>query len=134
MTEYIDTSVLVRYMTGAPPEMAREAIRIIDSGRQVCVTDVVLSETAHVLTSFYQASREATTDFLIEFVRRQNITVYGIDKGIVIQALLLCRPSGRVSFPDALIWAAARETAPSAVYTFDRRFPPDGIDVRRTAD
>lgn len=48
----------------------------------------------------------------------------------MIQALLLCSPSGRVSFSDALVWAMARGVGTgSVVYTLDRRFPRLGIEV-----
>lgn len=43
----------------------------------------------------------------------------------------MCRPSGRVSFGDAMVWAAARSAGVEVVYTFDRRFPSVGIEVRR---
>lgn len=42
---------------------------------------------------------------------------------------MLWRPSGRVSFADALIWAAARATAEPRVITFDQRFPD--VEVER---
>jgi predicted nucleic acid-binding protein len=61
----------------------------------------------------------------------ENLHFHALDKALVITALLLCRPSGRVSFGDALIWAAARAHPSSAVYSFDERFPPEGIDLRR---
>ena len=133
MTEFVDTSVLVRYLIGEPAEMAEEAVRIIDSGHPLQISGVAITETAHVLTSFYGTSREATVDVLIELVQKDNISVYGLDKALIVQALLYCRPPGRVSFPDALIWATARAAGPSAVYTFDRRFPAEGIEVRPTA-
>jgi len=40
--------------------------------------------------------------------------------------------SARVSFADAMLWAAARSAgAATRVYTLDARFPASGIDVRR---
>ena len=45
--------------------------------------------------------------------------------------LLLCRPSSKVTVPDALLWAAARDAGQGVVYTFDRRFHAEGIEVRR---
>lgn len=47
----------------------------------------------------------------------------------MLKALLLCGPSGGVSFADALVWAAARSEADAAVYSLDERFPDDGIRV-----
>ena len=39
---------------------------------------------------------------------------------------MLCRPSGRVSFADALVWAAARSQTDASVYSLDERFPDEG--------
>jgi len=46
-----------------------------------------------------------------------------------MRALLLCRPSRRVSFGDASIWAAALASGVRWVYTLDARFPEEEIAV-----
>jgi predicted nucleic acid-binding protein len=127
---FVDTSVLVRYLTGDPPNMLETAKRIIDKTDALTITDVVLAETAFVLTSFYKVPRATTVDSLIELIQKKNIRFLNLEKTIVIQALLLCRPSARVSFADALIWAVARSEGSSTVYSFDERFPSDGIALR----
>ena len=53
-------------------------------------------------------------------------------KDLVLEALLLCRPSGRVSLADALVWAAARSQANASVYSPDGRFPDEGVRVLRS--
>src|SRR5262245_12703720 len=105
--------------------MAKEARRLIDGPTDLWVTDGVLAETEYVLTSVYGVPRDATIATLIKLVRRRNIRPYGLDKNIVLQALLLCRPTGRVSLADAILWAVARAADSRVVYSFDRRFPAD---------
>jgi len=129
----LDTSVVVRYLTGDPPEMAEQAARIIDGQQELQVSDVTLVETAYVLTSVYGVLRDIVVDHLIAFLQKENISPLGLDKGLVLQALLLCRPSGRISFADAMIWAAARSANIGIVYSMDERFPGDGLEIRRTA-
>ena len=129
MSGIVDTSVVVRYLTGIPPEMAERSALIIDQEDELQLTDVVLAEAAFVLTSVYDVPREAIVDNLIALIRRDNISMFRLDKDLVCQALLLCRPSGRVSFADALVWAAARSTSDKVVYTFDEQFPADGVRV-----
>ena len=129
---FLDTSVVVRFLTGEPPEMAIRAGRIISEVDNLLVTDVTLMETAHVMRTQYQSSREDTVDSLIDFVQRDNISVYGLDKNLVLEGLMMCRPSGRVSIADAMIWAAARSAGARTIYTFDRRFPDDGIELRQS--
>lgn len=130
MNGFLDTNVIVRYLVREPADQAEEAVQIIDGDRILYVTPVILAETAYLLSSFYRAPRAAVVDNLIELVRKRNIVVAGLETSLVVTALLLCRPSGRVSFADAMLWAAARASGPGIVYSFDRRFPRDGIDVR----
>lgn len=131
MSGFLDTSIVVRYLTGDPPELAEKAAQIIDGEERLWITDVVLAETAYVLTSVYRVSRIVVIDHLIAFSQKENISLFALDKGVALQALLLCRPSGRVSFADAMIWAAARSSENRVVYTLDERFPEDGLEVRQ---
>jgi len=124
----VDTSVLVRYLTGDPPLLAAQAKDLVEGDGIVLLTDVVLLETSHVLRAVYGVPREAIVDALVAFLRRENVRPVDRPKDILTTALGLCRPSGRVSIADALIWAAAR-TAGVPVYTFDKRFPDEGIAV-----
>jgi predicted nucleic acid-binding protein len=110
--------------------MLEAAKRIIDKSDELIITDVALAETAFVLTSFYKVSRAVTVDSLVELIQKKTIRLFGMDKNIAIQALLLCRPSARVSFADALIWAVARSQGNSTVYSFDERFPSEGIILK----
>ena len=127
---FLDTNMVIRYLTGQPREQADRADRIINGVRALLVSDVVLVETAYVLRTQYRVSREAIIDQLIDLVQRENILVYAIDKDLALQGLRMCRPSGRVSVSDAMIWAAARTAGASAIYTFDERFPGDNVELR----
>ena len=131
MSGFLDTSIVVRYLTGDPPELAEKAAQIIDREERLWITDVVLAETSYVLTSVYKISRTIVIDHLIAFLQKENISPFALDKGVALQALLLCRPSGRVSFANAMVWAAARSSENRVVYTLDERFPEDGLDIRK---
>ena len=133
LSSFLDTSVVVRYITGDLEGLAQAATDIVDGDQELWITDVVLAEASYVLSSVYQLSRALIVDQLIEFVQKQNIIVYAISKGLLIQALLMCRPSGRVSVADALTWAAARSSGSGVVYSFDQRFPDEGLEVRGSA-
>ena len=127
MTGFLDTSILVRYLTGDPPDMAEQAAQILDIQLDLRITGVVLAETAYVLTSVYQVPRDVVVDHLLALLQKENVSPYALDKGLALQALLLCRPSGRVSFADAMVWAAARTAGAEVVYSLDERFPSDGL-------
>ena len=67
-----------------------------------------------------------------QLLRRANIDAFPMRKEQMIEALQLCRPSGRVSFGDAMIWAVARFTG-RAIFTLDARFPGAGITRHQLA-
>ena len=129
---FLDTNVVVRHLVGEPVELAAEATRIIEEAENLQVSSVALTETAFVMRSVYHVSRETIVDRLMALVEMDNISTYALDKSLVLRGLEMCRPSGRVSIADAMIWAAARTDRASAIYTFDRRFPSQGIEIRQT--
>ncbi len=130
MSGFLDTSMIVRYLTNDPPDMADKAAGIIDGEDDLYVTDVVIVETAYVLTSVYDVPRSVVVDYLITFLQKKNMVPFSLDKGNVLQSLLLCRPSARVSFADAMVWAAARSSGDRIVYSLDERFPRDGLEIK----
>ncbi|MBI4312338.1 MAG: PIN domain-containing protein [Chloroflexi bacterium] len=132
MSALVDTSVLVRYLTGDPPHLASQAIGIMDSSEPLLVTEVALVETAYALRTFYAVPQASIVDSLIGLLQKENVSIFGRDKNLIVQALLLCRPSHRVSFGDALIWAAARSGGIQVVYSLDDKFPRVGIEVKDT--
>ena len=127
----LDTSYVVRYLTGDPPDMAERAAQVIDSDEVLILSELVLMEAAYVLGSFYKMLRPDVVDILMELVQRQNLRLATLSKPRVLQALILCRNSKRHSFADVLIWAQARERDAEGVYSFDRRFPSEGLAIHR---
>jgi predicted nucleic acid-binding protein len=130
VTPILDTSVVVRYLVqdGREAPVARS---IIESDEELLLTPVAIQETSFVLTRLYGLPRELVVDRLLDLIARENVTVHGLDEQVAIDALLLCRPSARVSFADALIWAAARDAGDLPIYSFDARFPNVQVEVRR---
>jgi predicted nucleic acid-binding protein len=131
MRDFIDTNLLLRYLRNVPANHHARARGLIDSGSVLYVTEVVLLETAHALHTQYGASREEIVDALLAFVQKENIRIHNLEREVVVEALHLCRPSNRVSFGDALIWAAVRCAQPARLYSFDERFPRADIELRR---
>ena len=123
----LDTSVVVRYLTNDNAILAERAATIIDTLPGLGITPVVLLETAFVLERLYGYSRESVVEALLLFLQKDNLVILDLPKELAIQALLLCRPSARVSFGDAFIWAQAIAHSVERVFTFDARFPLNGI-------
>jgi predicted nucleic acid-binding protein len=103
-------------------------VAVIEGADLVSLSMVVVAETFHVLTRHYAVPRAKAVDGLTDLVRRANIRTLEVPRQRMMDALALCRPSGRVSIPDALLWARAIEEN-AEVITFDKRFPTSGIQV-----
>lgn len=128
--EFLDTNPVVRYLVGDEPGLAARATLLIESDRRLRLSLVTLAEIGFVLTRAYGIDRARVVDTLVDLLNRENLEVHEVSTDVAVQALRLCRPSGRVNFGDAMLWALARSLAPARVWTFDRRFPADGIECR----
>jgi len=128
--ELIDANAVVRYLVRDDADHTARASRLIDSDRPLRIAASTIAEISFTLLRVYKFPRTRICDVLIDLVERSNIHVHEFDTDVAVEALQLCRPSGRVSFADAMLWAVARTSSPARVWTFDERFPADGIDVQ----
>ena len=132
MTSFLDTNILLRYLTGEPPEQAEIAAAIIDGTGDLWVTMTSVEETSYILTRSLGIPRNEVVETLVAFLDRERIIPYAIDKEYLIHGLLMCLPSEGISVADALTWAAARTANAEVVYSFDENFPAEGVQVLRT--
>ena len=65
MNGFLDTNVLVRYLTNDPAHLAVLAEDLIENEPLLQVSSVILAETAHVLESFYGVSHQQAVDSLL---------------------------------------------------------------------
>jgi len=124
---WLDTNMVIRYLLGEPAEQAQAAATIIEQSAQLWISPVILAESYFVLSSVYQRTRAEIMDALVQLINRENILVSSIDKALAIEALHMCRDSGRVKLADTLLWAEARTSGETVIFTFDRRFPTTGV-------
>lgn len=127
MTAFLDTNVLVRHITGDPPDQARRATRYLQQADQLFLPDLILAEVAYVLESFYRIPRGETATAL-----RASLTFPAVR---VIDQLLLLRTIElyefqRLDFADAYLVASAENTGVAAIASFDRDIDRIGT-VRR---
>ncbi|WP_167666219.1 PIN domain-containing protein [Mycolicibacter icosiumassiliensis] len=62
MTAFVDTNILVRHLTGDPPDLAARATEYLRSAERLLLADVIVAETVYVLKSFYRAPREQVAE------------------------------------------------------------------------
>ena len=119
---WLDANVLLRFLTGAPPDLAERAARILEEAQQgnvsLRVHPVVVAETVWVLESFYGYSKAEISRVLIPLLEQPSLRVEGARS--VIEALEAMAESN-VDFADALLAVTARSRG-EGVASFDRDF------------
>ncbi len=120
MTVFVDTNVLIRHLTGDPPEQARRATRYLDEADQLLLSDLIVAEVAYVLESYYDVARAQIAETLRSILSFRAIEV--VDEALLQRAVELYEVH-RLDFADAYLVASAERTGVGVVASFDR-----GID------
>lgn len=124
MSAFIDTNVLVRHLTGEPPEMAARASAYLRQESELLLTDLVAAETVYVLESFYEAPRDEVAQAVRSLVAFDSIVC--VDPTLLLRAVEVYE-TDRVDFAEAYLVACAESTGIGKVASFDRSI--DRVDT-----
>jgi predicted nucleic acid-binding protein len=122
---YIDTNILIRYLTKDDPEKQERAAALlqrVEKGQlHVIVPLTVVSETVFVLASprNYGLPREEIVALLTPILKLTNLRLE--NRRLIMRALDLYATSNR-SFGDCLIAASMYQSAAKVIYSFDTDF------------
>src|SRR5207247_669147 len=64
LSTFIDSNILVRHLTGDPPDQAEHATELLRSGDSLIVIDLVVAEVVYVLESVYEITRERLAELV----------------------------------------------------------------------
>lgn len=117
MTAFLDTNVLVRHLTGDPPDLAARASRFLAEADELLVPDLILAELVYVLESFYEVARPHVAELARATVAFPAVTV--IDEGLLLQAIEVYEVDG-IDFAEAYLVACAERAGVDSVASFDR--------------
>lgn len=117
MTAFVDTNVLIRHLTGEPPEMASRATRYLAGADELLLPDLILAEVAYVLESFYETPRTQVATTLRAVLAFPAIRVVDAD---LLQRAVEVYEVHRLDFADAYLVASAERTGISVIASFDR--------------
>ena len=127
MTAFLDTNVLVRHLTGDPPDQAAAASRLLAKADQRLLADLILAEIAYVLESVYEAARPEVAVALRAILGFSTIDV--IDRDLLHRAVEVYEHD-RLGFAEAYLIAAAERSGVAAIVSFDRSIDRVGT-IRR---
>jgi predicted nucleic-acid-binding protein len=112
LSAFLDTNVLIRHLTGDPPQQARRATRFLAQADELLLPDLIVAEVVFVLESFYEVERGR----IAELVR----AVIGFPAIVVGDAALLLRAIEiyeleRLDFAEAYLVASAEASGVGVV-------------------
>ena len=117
MSAFVDTNVLVRHLTGDPPDQAARATRLLAQATQLLLPDLIVAEVVYVLESFYEVPRPRVAELVRAIVAFPTIEV--ADEPVLLRALEVYEVH-RLDFADAYLVAEAETSGVNAVASFDR--------------
>ena len=75
MTAFVDTNILVRHLTGDPPDQAARATAFLQSEAELLLSDLIAAETVYVLESYYEAPRGPVAEaYLVACAENADVT------------------------------------------------------------
>jgi predicted nucleic-acid-binding protein len=117
VSAFIDTNVLIRHLTGDPPEQAGRATRLLSDADQLLLPDLIVAEVVDVLESVYKVRRPRVAELVRAIVAFPAIEV--ADEPVLLRALEVYEVH-RLDFADAYLVAEAETSGVNAVVSFDK--------------
>jgi predicted nucleic acid-binding protein len=124
---FIDTDVIIRFLTGDDPAKQERAARLFEQIEQGKLTVVapytVIADAVYVLSStrLYNLPRHEVAALLIPLVRLPGFRVK--DRRIVLAALAIYGSGAtKIDFGDAMIAASMQQNGSETLYSFDADF------------
>lgn len=117
MTAFVDTNILVRHLTGDPPDQAARATQYLRAADELLLPDLILAEVAYVLESYYETPRAQVATTLRAVLAFPAIRVLDAD---LLQRAIEVYEVHRLDFADAYLVASAERTGVGVIASFDR--------------
>ena len=117
MSAFVDTNILIRHLTGDPPEMADRATTYLSTATEILLTDLVVAETVYLLESFYEVPRDRVAEAIRSLVLMNSVIC--VDVAVLLRAIEVYE-TDRLDFAEAYLVACAESTGVGRVVSFDR--------------
>lgn len=128
MSAFVDTNILVRHLTGDPPDMAARATAYLASADELYLPDLIVAETTYVLESYYEIARDHIAEAMRSLIAFDAMVT--VDPALLLRAIEVYEID-RLDFAEAYLVACAETTGVGRIASFDRSI--DRVDtVERT--
>lgn len=115
--EAVDSCVILRYLEGDVPEQTEKARDLFLSGRNLYVSQAVISEVVYVMTKYYYSRKDIAEYFLLLL----NNPMFVYDRKFFESVFEDYVKHPSLSFEDLVITKRAEERGCIPLWTFDRK-------------
>jgi predicted nucleic acid-binding protein len=127
VSAFVDTNILIRHLTGDPPDQAARATRFLTAADELLLADLVVAEVVDVLESFHEVPRARVAELVRAILAFPAVVV--LDPAMLLRALEVYE-TARLDFAEAYLVAQAERSGVGVVASFDRAIDRVGT-VRR---
>ena len=117
MTAFVDTNVLIRHLTGDPPDLAARATAFLAAADELLLPDLIVAETVYVLESFYEVPADEVARMVRSVVAYPPIRT--LDPALLLRSLEVYE-THRIDFAEAYLVASAEASGIADIISFDR--------------
>ncbi len=117
MSAFLDTNILIRHLTGDPPEQAARATKFLTEADELLLADLVVAEVVYVLESFYEVPRQRVAELVRAVIAFPAIVV--LDPVMLLRALEVYEID-RLDFAEAYLVAQAERSGVGVVASFGK--------------
>ena len=117
MTAFVDTNILIRHLTGDPPDQAARATAFLAEAQELLLPDVIVAEIVYVLESFYKVPTDEVAGLVRSVIAFAPIRT--LDPALLLRSLEVYETLG-IDFADAYLVASAEAAGVHDIISFDR--------------
>lgn len=117
MTAFVDTNILIRHLTGDPPDQAARATALLAEAEELLLLDVIVAEIVYVLESFYKVPTDEVAGLVRSVIAFAPIRT--LDPALLLRSLEVYETLG-IDFADAYLVASAEAAGVHDIISFDR--------------
>jgi predicted nucleic acid-binding protein len=117
VTSFVDTNVLIRHLTGDPPDQARHATAFLADADELLLPDLIVAEVVYVLESFYEVPADEVARLVRSVIAYPPIRT--LDPALLLRSLEVYE-THRIDFAEAYLVASAEASGIPDIVSFDR--------------
>lgn len=117
MTAFVDTNILIRHLTGDPPDLASRATAFLAQADELLLPDLIVAEIVYVLESYYEVPREEVARLVRSVIAFDAIRT--LDPALILRSLEMY-VTHRLDFAEAYLVASAESSDVGDIASFDR--------------